>query len=119
MFKTYVDDNLTALKALDPGEGGFLYVVQETKSGGTYLGESGQLHPATRGGQHRRAVEDEDDTKAVGKYFSDNRANTDTMRFIPFISVKARNPYVRNLLERKFIIKHKLVESPLGFNINI
>ena len=119
MFKTYVDDNLTALKALDPGEGGFLYVVQETKSGGTYLGESGQLHPATRGGQHRRAVEDEDDTKAVGKYFSDNRANTDTMRFVPFISVKARNPHVRKFLERKFIIKHKLVELPLGININI
>ena len=89
-------------------------MVQETRTGGTYLGESGQLHPATRGGQHRRTVEDSDKTKAVGKYFAENKATTETMRFIPFISVKSKNPYVRKLL-----IKHKLVESPLGMNLNI
>ena len=64
------------------GAGGFLYVVQETKSGGTYLGESGQLHPATRGGQHRRAIQDEDEAKAVGKYFSEKNATTESMRFM-------------------------------------
>ena len=36
------------------GEGGFLCVVQEAKSKATYLGESGQTQPATRGGQHRQ-----------------------------------------------------------------
>ena len=101
------------------GEGGFLYVVQETKSKGTYLGESGQPQPATRGGQHRRTVQNMDDTKAVGKYFEEKRADTDTMRFIPFIAVKSKNPFVRKFLERKLIIKHKLVESPLGMNLNI
>ena len=101
------------------GKGGFLYVVQETKSGGSYIGESGQLHPATRAGQHRRAIEDEDEAKAVGRYFLENRATTESMRFVPFIAVKSRNPYVRKFLERKLIIKHRLVESPLGMNINI
>ena len=94
-------------------------MVQETRTGGTYLGESGQLHPATRGGQHRRAVEDGDKTKAVGKYFAENKATTETMRFIPFISVKSKNPYVRRFIERKLIIKHKLVESSLGMNLKI
>ena len=101
------------------GAGGFLYVVQETKSGGTYLGESGQLHPATRGGQHRRAIQDEDETKAVGKYFSEKKATTESMRFIPFMSMKSSNPYFRRFMERKLIIKHKLTESPLGMKINI
>ena len=101
------------------GKGGFLYVVQETKSGGSYIGESGQLHPATRAGQHRRAIEDEDEAKAVGRYFLENRATTESLRFIPFIAVKSRNPYVRKFLERKLIIKHRLVESPLGMNVNI
>ena len=74
---------------------------------------------STRGGQHRRAIQDEDEAKAVGKYFSEKNATTESMRFIPFISVKSNNPYFRKFMERKLIIKHKLTESPLGMNINI
>ena len=94
-------------------------MVQETKTGGVYLGESGQPHPSTRADQHRRTVETKDTEKAVGRYFVDKKANIDNFRFIPFMAIKSKNPFVRKFIERKLIIKHKLVESDQGTNVNI
>ena len=53
----------------------FLYVVRETKSRGTYLGESSPLKSATRCGQHRQTIENMDESKAVGKSVEEQRAS--------------------------------------------
>ena len=90
-----------------------------TKSGALYLGESGRPQPLQRFGEHRRSVESQDSSKAVGAHFEQHRADREHLTFTPFIAVKSRDPFARKFLEIKLIIKHKLIESDLGININV
>ena len=99
--------------------GGFLYLLTCPKTGAGYLGESGRLQPLQRFGEHRRSVEDLDTRKAVGAHFYLHRAGREHLKCTPFLAVKSRDPFARKYLERKLIIKHKLVESELGINMII
>ena len=101
------------------GRGGFIYMLSCTKSGTVYLGESGRPQPLQRFGEHRRSVESQDSSKAVGAHFEQHRADREHLTFTPFIAVKSRDPFARKFLEIKLIIKHKLIESDLGININV
>ena len=101
------------------GKGGFLYMLQCTKSQAAYLGESGRQEPVHRFSEHRRSVENRDETKAVGKHFLDNNAGSEDIKFVPFIAVKSGDPFARKFLERQLILKHNLLESDLGININL
>jgi hypothetical protein len=98
------------------GSGGFLYLAICAKSGAGYLGESGRDQPVARFQEHRRSVEQ--GNNAVGEHFAAHRCGTEELKFIPFMAVKEKSPYVRKYLEKLLISKHSFVESDLGINKN-
>ena len=98
------------------GSGGFIYLATCTKSGAGYLGESGRGEPLARFQEHRRSVEL--GTKTVGRHFDDNNCGSEELKFVPFLAVKEKSPYVRKYLEKLLIAKHSFVESDLGINKN-
>ena len=104
------------LTCKEGGVGGFLYLATCTKSGAGYMGESGRQQPLARFQEHRRSVEL--GAKAMGEHFMQQRCGTEELKFVPFLAVKERNPYVRKYLEKLLISKHNFVESALGINKN-
>ena len=66
--------------------------------------------------EHRRSVEV--GNKAVGEHFCENKCGTEELKFVPFMAVKEKSPFVRKYLEKLLIAKHSFVESPLGINKN-
>ena len=46
------------------------------------------------------------------------RCGTEELKFVPFMAVKEKSPYVRKFLEKLLISKHSFVESDLGMNKN-
>ena len=88
------------LTCKEGGVGGFLYLAVCSKSGAGYLGESGRQQPLARFQEHRRSVEM--GTKAMGEHFREQHCGTEELKFVPFLAVRERNPYVRKYLETDF-----------------
>ena len=98
------------------GKGGFLYVLENQKTGLQYVGESSR-RPVDRFNEHKRSVEQLDMSKCVARHFAESNSGLQDMKFTPVVAVKSENPFVRKHLERDFINKHNLIGS--GINVNL
>ena len=99
------------------GPGGFIYCLTNTKTNKQYIGESGRQKPVDRFREHRNDIDNQRYKKCVPKHFVDNNSSSEDLKFIPFLAVNSKNPYVRKFLEREFINNHNLIEE--GINVNL
>ena len=97
--------------------GGFLYCLTNTKTNKQYVGESGRQRPLERFREHKRDIENKRVDKCVPKHFSAHNSGSEDLKFLPFMAIKNKNPYVRKFLEREFINSHNLIEE--GINVNL
>ena len=69
------------------GGGGYLYLLENTKTGLQYAGVSGREHPVCRFREHRASIMN--GTKTVGEYFASTGATCDDLKFTPFKAIKS------------------------------
>ena len=101
----------------------FLYVLEPTKTPkgpgsppSQYVGQSGQT-VSRRLGAHVKSIEDEDESKVVGKHFLETSSRMEHLKFTPIMMIKSNNPWVRLHFERRFLNEHGGIDKLLNINL--
>ena len=81
-----------------------------------YAGQTGAT-AGTRVGQHANSIDDQDESKVVGKHFKDTHSTREDLVFTPFKKLKSNNPWVRLHYERQFINQHGGIDKFLNLNL--
>ena len=71
----------------------------------------------TRVGQHSNSIEDQEESKVVGKHFKDTQSTKEDLVFTPFMKLKSNNPWVRLHYERQFINQHGGIDKFINLNL--
>merc|ERR1719234_1559349 len=94
-----------------------IYALGSKKAPGRWYGGQTGGRVDRRLGQHRRSIINEDETKAVARYFMETGSTVEDLIFVPIKIVKKQNLWARLELERRFLNQHNLVDD--GLNINM
>ena len=101
----------------------FLYLVESKKTPkgpgsppSQYAGQSGNTVKG-RGKQHLDSIEDQDESKVVGKHFKETHSTRNDFVFTPFMKLKSDNPWVRLHYERQFMNQHGGIDKFLNVNL--
>ena len=101
----------------------FLYLLESKRTPkgpgsppSQYAGQSGNT-VGGRSTQHVNSIEDQDESKVVGKHFKDTHSTREDLVFTPFMKLKSSNPWVRLHYERQFINQHGGIDKFLNLNL--
>ena len=101
----------------------FLYVLESTKTPkgpgsppSQYVGQSGQT-VSRRLGAHVKSIEDEDESKVVGKHFLETSSRMEHLKFTPIMMIKSNNLWVRLHFDKRFLNEHGGIDKFLNINL--